>query len=156
MIKLILICVGALKEAYEKAACEEYLKRLKTDCAVTVVELPAASIKGESDADVARVLKEESVKILAKCEGTVIALSPEGKEEQSEQFAERLKRAQDAGDTLTFIIGGSHGLDDAVKRRADALLSFSKMTFPHRLFRVMLLEQLYRGVSINKGKKYHK
>ena len=101
-------------------------------------------------------LKEEAEDILKRLRGQVIVLAVEGKGCSSEAFAADLKHIFDRGEELTLVIGSSRGLDGSVKRAANRLLSFSEMTFPHQLFRVLLLEQLYRAFMINAGSEYHK
>ena len=127
MVKVNFICVGKLKEGYLREACAEYLKRLSRFCKAEVKELPESS------------LKEEGESILRAFKGHTIALAVEGKGGSSEKFA-----------------GSSCGLDAKVKDSADELLSFSEMTFPHQLMRVILLEQVYRAFMINGGGEYHK
>lgn len=145
MMKITLVAVGKLKEAYLRDACAEYAKRLSRFCKLEIVELPERS--GPS---------AEADDILRRVRGYVYALALEGEERTSEAFAADIRGHLDAGRELTFVIGSSCGLGQAVKSRADSLLSFSKMTFPHRLFRVMLLEQLYRAFMIVSGSEYHK
>ena len=145
MIRVNLICVGKLKEGYWREACAEYTKRLSRFCTLTVKELPEKS-----------TLKEEAEDILKNLRGFVYVLAVEGKEESSEEFATALKKLTDAGTEITLVIGSSCGLDGSVKARADRLLSFSRLTFPHQMFRVILLEQLYRAFMINAGAEYHK
>lgn len=145
MVKINLVCVGKLKEDYLKAACAEYLKRLTRFCRFEVRELAEGSS-----------LKEEAPRILHACKGRTVALAVEGRERTSEEFANLLGEAIDRGEELTFVIGSSCGLDGSVKEAADELVSFSKMTFPHQLMRVILLEQIYRAFMINAGSEYHK
>ena len=145
MIKVNFVCVGNLKEKFFVDAANEYLKRLSRYCRAEVKEIAER-----------RTPEEEADDILRALRGTVIVLAAEGKKLSSEGFAARLKRIADAGGEITFVIGSSEGLSERVKARADGLLSFSDMTFPHRLMRVMLLEQTYRAFSINAGAKYHK
>lgn len=145
MIGIRLVCVGKLKEAYWRDACAEYLKRLGRFCRFEVRELPEKASP-----------KEEAGEILRALGGRVVALAIEGKGCSSEEFARSLKRACDRGEELTFVIGSSCGLDPSVKARADELLSFSEMTFPHQMMRVVLLEQIYRAFMINAGSEYHK
>lgn len=154
MKKINVIAVGKLKEDFFVSACKEYQKRLSGEYKLNVIEIPAAKLyENPNQKEIEKCLKEEEEKILKHIEkGKIIALCVEGKQKTSEEFAEIL----DTSEPITFIIGGSHGLSDAVKQKADIKLSFSKMTFPHRLFRVMLLEQIYRGVNILKGTPYHK
>ena len=145
MIKVNFVCVGNLKEKFFVDAANEYLKRLSRYCRAEVKEIAERCTPEEEADDILRALR-----------GTVIVLAVEGKKLSSEGFAARLKRIADAGGEITFVIGSSEGLSERVKARADGLLSFSDMTFPHRLMRVMLLEQTYRAFSINAGAKYHK
>ena len=159
-----IICIGKLKEKYWTLACEEYEKRLGRFGKTSVWELPESRL-----ADNASPAQEQAVKdaegkaILAKIESLgrqqafVFALDPRGKEMRSEDFAEKLSQiALNGKSRVCFVIGGSLGLSEDVRKAADSLLSFSAMTFPHQLFRVMLLEQIYRACKINAGEKYHK
>lgn len=145
MIRVNLVCVGKLKESYLREACAEYQKRLSRFCRMEVKELPERAS-----------LKEEAEDILAACKGHTFALAIEGKQCGSEKFAEKLQTLFDRGTEITFVIGSSCGLDGKVKERADELLSFSEMTFPHQLMRVVLLEQIYRAFTIQTGSPYHK
>ena len=159
-----IICIGKLKEKYWTLACAEYEKRLSRFGKVNIWELPESRLP-----DNASPAQEEAVKgaegksILAKIEALgrqqtyVFALDPRGKTLSSEGFAEKLSWiALNGKSRICFVIGGSLGLSDEVRSAADDLLSFSAMTFPHQLFRVMLLEQIYRACKINAGEKYHK
>ena len=159
MIKINLIALGKLKERYLSDAVEEYKKRLSRYCNLEICEiepvrLPEKPSQGEIDA----ALEREAILIAKKIlpESTVIALCVEGKGMTSEGFAENIKSQCDMGRSVTLIIGSSYGLSQKVKRVADLKLSLSQMTFPHQLFRVMLLEQLYRAFKINEGSAYHK
>lgn len=145
MVKVYFVVVGKLKEQYWRAAQEEYLKRLLRFCKTEVRELPERASP-----------KEEAEEILRACRGYTIALAVEGGGCSSEQFATRIKTLCDRGEEITFVIGSSCGLDDKVKASANELLSFSKMTFPHQMMRVVLLEQVYRAFMINAGAEYHK
>jgi 23S rRNA (pseudouridine1915-N3)-methyltransferase len=160
MLQIRLICVGKLKEKFYKEAAGEYLKRLSAYCKTDVEELPEARLPekpspGELDA----ALAQEASAILSRLTGagTVVALCIEGPEMDSEALASFLAK-QAAGGTskIAFVIGGSCGLHKTVKERADMLLSMSRMTFPHHLARIMLLEQVYRAFKISAGGKYHK
>ena len=160
MQRVKIICVGRLKDAFFRDACDEYLKRLKSYCKTEIIEIPASDLPDSpSDAQINAALSKEAELILKKITpgSTVVAMCVEGKPFSSEDVAECLARAamRGSGDII-FIIGGSYGLSDSVKQKADVRMSASKMTFPHRLFRVMLLEQIYRGYKINAGGKYHK
>ena len=154
MKKINIITVGKLKEEFFIKASNEYQKRLSNDYKLNIIEIPQVKLyDNPGEKEIAKALKDEEEKILKHIEkGVVIALCIEGKQYSSEEFANIL----DTPEPITFIIGGSHGLSDAVKAKANLKLSFSKMTFPHRMFRVMLLEQIYRGVNILKGTPYHK
>mgnify|MGYP001852858035 FL=1 len=145
MQKINVVCVGKLKEKFFSDAVAEYLKRLSRFAAVSVRELPER-----------RTLKEEAENILKEMRGACVVLAVAGKKLSSEAFAEKLKGFADAGREVTFVIGSSCGLDESVKKRADLLLSFSDMTFPHQLMRVVLCEQIYRAFMINGGGEYHK
>ena len=137
----------------------EYQKRLSAYAKLEILEIAEARLRGESGAEIARALEEEGGRILQKIgpRAYVTALCVEGRQMGSVEFSEKLAEVTASGRSeLVFVIGGSHGLSDAVKRRADLRLSFSEMTFPHQLMRVVLLEQLYRACNIEAGGKYHK
>ena len=160
MQQITVLCVGRLKESYLAAACAEYQKRLQTLCRLQIVELPAARLPDDpAPAQIQQALEKEGAVLLEKIPpgAAVIALCVEGRQMPSEAFSRLLQDYATAGkDKVCFIVGGSFGLADAVKRRADRRLSVSEMTFPHQLFRVMLLEQIYRAKQIERGSKYHK
>ncbi|MDD2956152.1 MAG: 23S rRNA (pseudouridine(1915)-N(3))-methyltransferase RlmH [Oscillospiraceae bacterium] len=160
MLGVTVLCVGKLKEAYLRDACGEYLKRLGGFCSPRVVELEEARVgQDPSAAQIERCLAEEGRRILEKIpQGAyAAALCIEGKEMDSPALAKVLEEIPLGGKSqVVFVIGGSWGLDGAVKERADLRLSMSRMTFPHQLARVMLLEQIYRGFQISSGGKYHK
>ena len=145
MIKVNVVCVGKLKESYWREACGEYGKRLSRFCKIEVKELPERSS-----------LEEEGAEILRACRGYTVALAIEGGGCSSEKFAQKLRGLCDRGEEITFVIGSSCGLSSAVKAAAKELLSFSEMTFPHQMMRVVLLEQVYRAFMINAGAEYHK
>ena len=145
MQKINIVCVGKIKEKFYRDAVDEYLKRLSRFAKVEVREIAEC-----------RSLEEEAGLILKAAKGRIVALCIEGKKFSSEGFAEYIKELTDTGSECTFIIGSSCGLSDDIKRRADIKLSFSDMTFPHQLMRVILLEQIYRAFMINGGGEYHK
>ncbi len=155
-----IICVGRLKDTFFKAASEEYLKRLKAYCKTEIIEINASNLPDNpSDAQIEAAIEKEGEAIMKKLpQGiTAAAMCIEGKQISSEDMAQLLaKAAEQKNGNIAFIIGGSYGLSQKVKDKADFRISASKMTFPHRLFRVMLLEQIYRGYKINEGSKYHK
>ncbi len=160
MFHVTVLCVGRLKEKYLRDACEEYAKRLGAFCKLQITECAARPLpESPTQGEIAQALAAEGKEILSKipANAKVYAMCIEGKQMPSEALAQTLEQCAVTGSSgAVFIIGGSHGLDDAVKRRADVRLSMSQMTFPHQLARVMLLEQLYRAFSIANGGKYHK
>ena len=148
MLRVQLICTGKLKESFYAAACGEYNKRLQRYCALEIIELPET---GHVERDGAAMLARIGTGAF------VAALCIEGKSCSSEELAALLDRCAVQGKSrVCFLIGGSDGLSDAVKRAADVRISMSRMTFPHHLARVMVLEQIYRAFTINEGGKYHK
>lgn len=151
MIKII--CIGKLKEKYLKEAESEYLKRLKKYTTIEIVELNDSNIDDEKIA-----LEKEKDQILKqiKPKDYVITLEIEGKEFTSVELADKIDKTFIANSDITFIIGGSYGIHPSIKEQADFKLSFSKMTFPHQLFRILLLEQLFRSYKILNHEKYHK
>ncbi len=155
----IIIGVGKLKEAWQRDACAEYLKRLKRFGSVEIKEVPDQPEPDKpSDALNKRIKDAEGKEILALIKPTdrVVTLCINGKSYDSEGFAQKIAQWTGDGKRLVLVIGGSLGLSDEVLRRADETLSFSKMTFPHQLMRVILLEQYYRGCKINANERYHK
>jgi len=160
MQSVTVLCVGRLKEKFYADACAEYQKRLSRFCRLTLTELPEQRLgDAPSAAEIAAALDREADAIEARLprSGTVAALCVEGRELSSEQLADAMARWATRGvSQLTFVIGGSFGLSERVKRAADLRLSMSPMTFPHHLARVMLLEQIYRAYQIQGGTKYHK
>ena len=145
MQKIYFVVVGKIKESFYREAVAEYVKRISRFATVEIKEL-AEGTDPEAEAD----------DILRACKGYVIALAVEGDKLCSEKLAEKIKKLSDAGKEITFVIGSSCGLSDRVKKAADYKLSFSDMTFPHQLMRVILAEQLYRAFMINAGSTYHK
>ena len=153
------VCVGRLKEKGYAAAAEEYIKRLSRFGKTEIIELPdLPEPANASDADRAQVMEKEGQGILSRLKPAdhVIALCVDGPQLTSEAFADRVSVLDMRGKRAVFVIGGSLGLSPAVIQRADEKLSLSKMTFPHQLARVLLLEQMYRACKINAGEKYHK
>jgi 23S rRNA (pseudouridine1915-N3)-methyltransferase len=160
MLNVRIVCVGRLKERFYLDAAAEYQKRLSRFCALEIVELLEARLPQDpSPAEVRQALEIEASAVEAKLPrgGALVALCIEGTELSSPEFAQKLSGYAVCGvSQLTFLIGGSVGLADSLKRRADLRLSMSPMTFPHHLARVMLLEQLYRAFQIQSGTRYHK
>ena len=152
--------MGKLTEPAFKAASDEYLARLNKNFSVSVVEpKPEPLPQNPSDNLIKSALDKEADKILAEISprSALVAMCVEGKELSSEDFAQKLSDFALSGfSEVAFVVGSSHGLSDKVKNAAKLKLSVSKMTFPHELFRVMLLEQIYRAGEIQSGSKYHK
>ncbi len=159
MIKIKIITLGKLKEDYLRSASAEYEKRLKRYCDLEIIELNPFSLPDNpSNAQTENALLSEAKLIESKIPDNyfLTALCVEGKELSSEMFAEKICERCNIGQNFCFIIGSSFGLSDTIKQKADLRLSLSKMTFPHRLFRIILLEQIYRAFKINEGSTYHK
>ena len=160
MLGIKLICVGKMREKYMTAAFEEYQKRLGAFCKFQLIEPTEVKVsENPSPKELEAALEKESAEILKQIDnGTyVVAMCVEGKQKSSEELAELLHTCALTGKSkLCFVIGGSFGLHEQVKQRADLRLSMSKMTFPHHLARVMLAEQIYRAFTINEGSRYHK
>ena len=159
MANITLITVGTLKESYLSEAVAEYKKRLSLYARVDEVNIKEERIRDEDDGgEIARALDAEAEKIIASIPkgSATIALCVEGKEYDSPKLAEILGKMADEKGKIALIIGSSHGLSEKVKQACDLRLSFSKLTFPHQLMRVFLMEALYRSFTILAGKKYHK
>ena len=159
-MNISIIVVGKLKEKYLKTGIDEYLKRMSSYAKVEIVEIPDEKAPEElSAAGMEQVKQKEGEKLLAKLsqDSYVIALAIDGKMKSSEELADSLDKLATYGKSkIAFVIGGSLGLSDEVLKRANEKLSFSKMTFPHQLMRLILLEQVYRAYRINRGEPYHK
>ncbi len=159
MIQVTVISVGTLKEGYLREAVAEYKKRLSQYAKVDEINIKEESIKNEDDGtEIARALDTEAAKIISSIpkETYKIALCVEGKEYDSPALARLIGDAVDSKGRIAFIIGSSHGLSEKVKKECDARISFSKLTFPHQLMRVILAEAVYRSFTILAGKRYHK
>jgi len=159
-MNITVICIGKLKERYWTEAVQEYVKRLNKYCTLTINELKEERVTDNaSAAEEAAAIEAEGRSILRqiKKETYVIALEILGTELTSEELSDRIKSLGLAGKSdITFIIGGSLGLSDEVLARANFRLSFSRMTFPHQMMRVILLEQIYRSFKIMRNETYHK
>ena len=144
MIKII--CIGKLKENYLKEAIDDYLKRISKYHKIEIIELPDSNIE------------EEATKILKYLDNKdyLIALCIEGNNLSSTELAEKIDKTLITNSNITFIIGGSNGINEEIKNKCNYRLSFSKMTFPHGLFRLILLEQIYRSFKILNNETYHK
>jgi len=159
LIKVSIIALGKLKDDFLRNASGEYQKRLSRYCDLSVNELtPAFLPENPSKLQVESALESES-QLIQKAipkNAVVIALCVEGKQFSSEEFSEKIEEIQNEGRPICFLIGSSYGLSSTVKNFANIKLSVSKMTFPHQLFRILLLEQIYRGFKIIEGSTYHK
>lgn len=160
MINVKIICVGKLKEKYLDDAIKEYSKRLSRFCKLEILELPDEKLPvNYSEALYNEVKEKEAKLILSKINqksSYIICLDETGKEFSSPKLAEKLDSIfTNVSSSLTFVIGGSLGLSNTVKEKAHLILSFSKLTFPHQLFRVFLLEQLFRCFKILNNEQYH-
>ena len=159
MQRITVLCVGKLKEKFYADAAAEYCKRLSRYCKIEVTELPETRLPEDpSPAEIKRALAAEANAIRQKLEGgAVVAMCIEGQTCSSEALSKKLAAfALEGKSKVTFLIGGSFGLDETLKKQADWSLSMSHMTFPHHLARVMLLEQIYRACQIAEGTRYHK
>ena len=159
-MRINIVCVGKIKEKYLKLGIDEFKKRLSKYCKLEIIELEDEKApENLSDKEMLMIKEKEGKKILSKIKdhSYVIALAIDGKNLSSEELAETINKLGVRGiSNITFVIGGSLGLSDEVLSRADYKLSFSKMTFPHQLMRLILLEQVYRAYRINNGEPYHK
>ena len=160
IVNISIVTVGKLKEKYLKMGIDEYLKRLSSYAKVEVIEVPDEKAPEVlSEAEMIQVKQKEGERILAKIsqDTYVIALAIDGKMQSSEELAGTLDKLATYGKSkIAFIIGGSLGLSEEVLQRSNEQLSFSKMTFPHQLMKLILVEQIYRAYRINRGEPYHK
>ncbi|WP_067727820.1 23S rRNA (pseudouridine(1915)-N(3))-methyltransferase RlmH [Oceanobacillus damuensis] len=159
-MKITIVSVGKLKEKYLKQGIQEYMKRLGAYAKVDIIEVADEKApENMSEADMQEVKRKEGDKILSHISNDtyVITLEINGKMLSSEQLAAKMDELATYGKSkLAFVIGGSLGISESVQKRSDFALSFSKMTFPHQVMRLILLEQVYRGFRINRGEPYHK
>ena len=159
MQRITVLCVGKLKEKFYADAAAEYSKRLSRYCKLEIVELPESRLpENPAPAEIRKALSSEAAAIRARLDGgAVVAMCIEGQTCSSEALSKRMAAfALEGKSRITFLIGGSFGLDEPLKKEADWRLSMSPMTFPHHLARVMLLEQIYRSCQIAEGTRYHK
>lgn len=148
-----IICVGKLKEHFLKEAMDEYVKRLQKYTKLEIIEI---ADEGMDDSVVVLRKEREKIERYLNPNDFLITLEICGKQFSSTEFSEKLEELQMRYGNITFLIGGSYGLDDDICRRSNLALSFSKMTFPHQLFRILLLEQIYRAFKIQNHETYHK
>ena len=160
MLSVRLICVGKMRERFYVDAFAEYAKRLRAYCKLDCVELTEQRVSdAPSQKEISAALETESAEIIKNIplDAYVVAMCVEGRQMKSEGMAKLIADRENSGKPkLCFVVGGSFGLDERVKMRADLRLSMSEMTFPHHRARVMLAEQIYRGFKINEGSRYHK
>lgn len=156
MLGVKIVCVGKLKEAYWRDAVDEYAKRLSALCRFEIAELPEARLPSSpSEGEIAAALEREAAAMIPKLSGLVVPLCIEGRQVDSLGLSRMLEGAMQAPGSVSFVIGSSYGLSESVKRLGKGM-SMSGMTFPHQLARVMLCEQVYRGLQILRGAPYHK
>ena len=153
MFKVNIVAVGKVKEKYFEQGIAEYSKRMSRFCEFNIIECKEQSLE---DIPESVALERESEEIIKKLRGFIVVMAIEGEKLSSEKLYKLLVSAKDSVGEITFVIGSSCGISNAIKKRADKLISFSDMTFPHTLFRLMLVEQVYRAFCINSGTAYHK
>ncbi len=159
MLSINIICVGKLKEIFFKDACNEYIKRLSKYCKLSIVELPDEKIPDKLNPSIIKNIKvKESNNIMKHLpkDSYIIALDLNGKQYSSEDFSKKMDNLSLITSNITFIIGGSLGLTNEILAISNDKICFSKMTFPHQLIRIFLLEQLFRGFKISNGETYHR
>ncbi len=157
MVKINIVAVGKVKERYFQDGINEYLKRLSRYAKVSIIEIKERNLVNEPNAsEILEILKREGDDIKKELKGHVVAMAIEGKKYSSEAFSDFIEKAKNLRGEITFVIGGSYGLDSSIKKMADDNISVSDMTFPHTLLRLMLVEQIYRAFTILEDGKYHK
>lgn len=156
-MKFKIVAVGKIKESFFREAVTEYVKRTSRFATVEIVETDECKFAGEPNPkQIEKIIETEGNSILTKLEGYVIVTDINGKLTTSVELSDLIVKNKQTNSTFTFVIGGSNGLSQAVKNRANALMSFGKITLPHQLFRVVLCEQLYRACCIENNAAYHK
>ncbi|MBR0343253.1 MAG: 23S rRNA (pseudouridine(1915)-N(3))-methyltransferase RlmH [Oscillospiraceae bacterium] len=160
MLTIQIICIGKMSQKWFQAGAEEYKKRLRAFDKVVIIEIPEYRITEDSEANRHEAVRREGEQILRLINenpnALKIALCVEGKEYSSEELAGLLQNTKNTTSKIVFVIGGSAGLSEEVKKACSVKLSMGRMTFPHQMARMILLEQLYRAETINMGIKYHK
>jgi 23S rRNA (pseudouridine1915-N3)-methyltransferase len=158
MLKIFILAIGSIKESYLKLAIEDFQKRLSRFVDLTITEVPEAVSKTSNEEDIKKALKVDAtyIKKLIPQGSYLIILDRQGKPFDSEALAKRIDTIKQKTSQITLIIGASHGIDESVLQLAKEKWSFSVLTFPHQLFRLLLLEQIYRSMTILKGHPYHK
>lgn len=159
-MRIIVICVGKIKEKFYKEALSEYAKRLSKYCKLDIIEVADEKTPDGAGENLSRqIMQKEADRIISKIPDNayIIATAIEGQKYNSVSFAKEIEMLGIKGEsTLVFLIGGSLGIDESLKKRCNKLISFSDMTFPHQLMRVILLEQIYRAFRIQNNEPYHK
>lgn len=156
MIKINLVCVGDIKEKYLRDAISEYSKRISRFADLKITEIKEHIAQSNSDADIARALLKDAEDIKKNLKGYLICLDIKGKTFSSEDFSKKIEKISLVNSEITFIIGASNGIHETLKDICKEKISFSPMTFPHQLMRVIFLEQLYRAFTISNNIAYHK
>ena len=158
MRKINVLCVGTIKEDFIKQGVNEYLKRLSKFYQIKIVELNEFNYKDNNPSGSERflILENEKRQIIDRLSGYIISLCIEGKELDSIELSNTIKKIYNTNSEITILMGGSYGLSEEIKKKSNLLLSFSKLTFPHQLMRLILLEQLYRATTIENNTPYHK
>ena len=159
MVYINIVCVGKIKEKFFRDAIEEYSKRLSRFCSLTITEVADEKIPEKSNENIEETIKQkEGINILnhIKKDSYVIALELKGTELDSVQFSQEIEKISNLNSNITFVIGGSLGLSKDVLNRSNKQVCFSKMTFPHQLIRIFLVEQIYRAFKIANNETYHK
>ena len=159
MLSINIICIGKIKEKFFKDAIDEYSKRLSKYCKLNILELPDEKIPDKTNPSIEDEIKSKEcdniIKHIKK-ESYIICLDLKGKEFSSEELSKEIENISMQSSQITFVIGGSLGLTEKILNLADKKICFSKMTFPHQLIRIFLLEQLFRSFKISNGETYHK
>lgn len=156
-MKLKIVAVGKIKESFFRDAVAEYVKRLSRFASVEIIEVAECAFNGEpNDKQIEKIVETEGQAILHKCEGFVAVMDVSGQLIDSVELSRTISKNKQTNSVFTFVIGGSYGLSHEVKSKANARLSFGKITLPHQLFRVVLCEQLYRACCIENNVSYHK
>ena len=156
MIKINIVAVGKVKESYYAEGIAEYLKRLTRYAEVKITEVKEVNFSKDSEENRLVTIKKEGEGIKRELKGYTVAMAIEGKKYTSEEFASFINKAANENGVITFIIGGSYGIDEDIKKNADAKISISDMTLPHTLCRLVLTEQIYRAFTILSNGQYHK
>ena len=156
MLKVNLICMGDIKESYLREAINEYSKRLSRFCDLKIIELKEHIAPSSSGADVQKALLKDAEEIKKHLKGHIICLDVQSKMLSSEEFSKKIEKLCLTSGEISFVIGASNGIHDSIKLSSNEKISFSPMTFPHQLMRVIFLEQLYRSFTILNNIAYHK